>query len=664
MAVEDYDVLAPPLINQPAFGVDESLSEIEMEQVDPVPMSHHYARVAGVFPPYYDIKAIYEQTDDAGSGALQRLFGKKLIDANPNQKVFAIAQAYNGFGQYGYYVQTDQKLYFHQCESPKSLSFSLATLQSLGTDENGLSLDIFGHQSSSAAVPPDTSISCVFDFPTGDKPDAPDTAHPGVDFLLISVTPANAPNVDTRLRTRLLALNTGSGYDNQEIGFYKTQNACRGDSVPLVAGPDGAYLYPPTNAKNAFLAWGGPVFKNTWTNFNPTNNVWTQTTDAWQSVGAPGITNPYAGYLQYHYSTFQGGTNYQGKVWSPNSSGRAYIDTAFQGANYWQYTGTQVKDQFGGFLGYQANASSGPALSFPNGGFPAATNSNRYGLSGLTIMQDFQSYKDNSAQWQQPFNTSYAITWSWSNQSARTSEGGRTSSSNVNKYGYEKDNSTYYQLKKFASWVYGDATSMQNSSHVSGDVNKYAHRTDVNQWFQLTTVGVPVTVTWSYTSATARLNAAGLIPTDINKNSHQTDNDTYWRLDDMNAHATNTDYREYYLINLNRLFTDYQQITPASIQFMLRGYWDDRKTGSGVVNIVVTSFKSGLVQRSDSIVWGMDTGATQKDQKTLNPALTRIAVGADAKGDNLALITCTMADGTLNVTAPTANTDGGDICPF
>jgi len=206
MAVQDFDS-GISLINQPAFGVDEALSEVEVEGQDS-PIPHHLAKVSGVFPPFYDIKAIYEQSDVPGSGALQRLFGKKLIDSNPNQKVFAIAQAYNGFGQYGYYVQTDQKLYFHQCETPKDLHFSLATLQSLGTDDAGNSLDIFGHQPSSPAAPPDTSISCVFDFPIGDKPTIPDTAHLGVDFLTISITSANAPNTDTRLRARLTCLNS------------------------------------------------------------------------------------------------------------------------------------------------------------------------------------------------------------------------------------------------------------------------------------------------------------------------------------------------------------------------------------------------------------------------------------------------------------------------
>lgn len=54
-------------------------------------------------------------------GMVERMFGKKLIDFNPGQKVYAIHQTFNGICLYGYYVQTDQKLYFHVCDAPPDL---------------------------------------------------------------------------------------------------------------------------------------------------------------------------------------------------------------------------------------------------------------------------------------------------------------------------------------------------------------------------------------------------------------------------------------------------------------------------------------------------------------------------------------------------------------
>ena len=54
-------------------------------------------------------------------GMHQRIFGKKIIDYNPNQKVYGIHQTFNGVCLYGYYVQTDAKLYFHVCNAPPDL---------------------------------------------------------------------------------------------------------------------------------------------------------------------------------------------------------------------------------------------------------------------------------------------------------------------------------------------------------------------------------------------------------------------------------------------------------------------------------------------------------------------------------------------------------------
>lgn len=54
-------------------------------------------------------------------GMVQRMFGKKIIDFNPGQAVYAIHQCYNGICLYGYYVQTSAKLYYHVCSAPPDL---------------------------------------------------------------------------------------------------------------------------------------------------------------------------------------------------------------------------------------------------------------------------------------------------------------------------------------------------------------------------------------------------------------------------------------------------------------------------------------------------------------------------------------------------------------
>ena len=86
-------------IFQNVGGVDES-SFLTTEEVT-------LANVGGTFPSF--------------NGMLQRIFGKKIIDFNPGQKVYGIHQAFNGVCLYGYYVQTNNKLYYHVCDAPPDL---------------------------------------------------------------------------------------------------------------------------------------------------------------------------------------------------------------------------------------------------------------------------------------------------------------------------------------------------------------------------------------------------------------------------------------------------------------------------------------------------------------------------------------------------------------
>lgn len=78
-------------------GIDESVSLT----------SASFAAVSGVFPFFDEMH--------------QRMFGKKIIDFNPNQKIYGIQQVFNGICLYGYYVQTNNKLYYHVCAAPPDL---------------------------------------------------------------------------------------------------------------------------------------------------------------------------------------------------------------------------------------------------------------------------------------------------------------------------------------------------------------------------------------------------------------------------------------------------------------------------------------------------------------------------------------------------------------
>lgn len=78
-------------------GIDESVSLTEAT----------LAAASGVFPFFY--------------GSLQRMLGKKIIDYNPDQSVYGIQQVFNGICLYGYYVQTNAKLYYHVCDAPPDL---------------------------------------------------------------------------------------------------------------------------------------------------------------------------------------------------------------------------------------------------------------------------------------------------------------------------------------------------------------------------------------------------------------------------------------------------------------------------------------------------------------------------------------------------------------
>lgn len=88
-------------------GIDESV-----EMTDPSPSLQN---AHGTFPAFYY--------------AHQRMFGKKIIDYNPDQQVLGIHQSFNGVCLYGYYVETDHKLYFHVCSAPPDLRIRFATLQ-------------------------------------------------------------------------------------------------------------------------------------------------------------------------------------------------------------------------------------------------------------------------------------------------------------------------------------------------------------------------------------------------------------------------------------------------------------------------------------------------------------------------------------------------------
>jgi hypothetical protein len=88
-------------------GMDES---VEMTDSSPILQEAH-----GTFSFFY--------------GMHQRMFGKKIIDYNPDQIIWGIHQSFNGVCLYGYFVETSEKLYFHVCSAPPDLriKFRVAT---------------------------------------------------------------------------------------------------------------------------------------------------------------------------------------------------------------------------------------------------------------------------------------------------------------------------------------------------------------------------------------------------------------------------------------------------------------------------------------------------------------------------------------------------------
>lgn len=142
------DQLTKGKVLLPVGGMDESIQVVESDVT--------FASVDGAGPFYL--------------ATLQRLFGKKLIDRNREQPVMGLAQAFNSFGQYGYYVQSQHKLYYHLCEAPTDFHINFTTPTTLGIDssESNRTLDAFG-RSEDGSVLPAVDIPCVFGFP--DRPD-------------------------------------------------------------------------------------------------------------------------------------------------------------------------------------------------------------------------------------------------------------------------------------------------------------------------------------------------------------------------------------------------------------------------------------------------------------------------------------------------------------
>lgn len=136
------------------------------ERVDVVDTNEKFASTNGVMP-YF-------------SGMHQRMFGKKIIDDYPTKQVKGIHQCFNGICQYGYYVQTDEKLYYHLCQAPPDMRINFTLPSTLGAEESlqNRTLDIFSQPPSSLGIiSRDVSHSCVFDFP--DRPGRPIPPSPG-----------------------------------------------------------------------------------------------------------------------------------------------------------------------------------------------------------------------------------------------------------------------------------------------------------------------------------------------------------------------------------------------------------------------------------------------------------------------------------------------------
>jgi hypothetical protein len=89
-------------------GMDESVSETDQTDSQVGALVFKPLNVARGMFPYFQ-------------GMHQRMTGKKIIDYNPAQSVMGIVQTFNGVCQYGYYVQTTSKLYYHLCAAPPDM---------------------------------------------------------------------------------------------------------------------------------------------------------------------------------------------------------------------------------------------------------------------------------------------------------------------------------------------------------------------------------------------------------------------------------------------------------------------------------------------------------------------------------------------------------------
>lgn len=191
------DLLTAGKILLPVGGMDESIQVVDSDVT--------FASVKGAGPFYL--------------GTLQRLFAKKLIDGNPEQSVMGICQAFNPYGQYGYYVQSMEKLYFHLCEVPANLAIDFTAPTTLGVDENNNSLGIYG-QRTDGTIPPSPVISCLFGFP--DKPTPPPS--PGTWTITGSLVAARQDHTATKLFDgRVLVV---GGFNGDLVGTAKYLTSC------------------------------------------------------------------------------------------------------------------------------------------------------------------------------------------------------------------------------------------------------------------------------------------------------------------------------------------------------------------------------------------------------------------------------------------------------
>lgn len=214
-------------------GVDEQSEVLEQRPED-------WVQSRGLFPQF--------------AGMLARMPGKVAIRRELS-RIRSIHQSFSG-GSFGFYIESDRLVFFNDCANPR-YTVKPGPPASLGTDEEGFTLDIFGGPTKGLGVP--VAVPNLNFFPhciPSTEEDGPiDPPDPGDELICLAAGTGVAPayKIQTDFVNYVpaaiwVSMDYGDGFENSlfvgEEGGIVVGPGEVYDFLWFLSGPYGAFNHP------------------------------------------------------------------------------------------------------------------------------------------------------------------------------------------------------------------------------------------------------------------------------------------------------------------------------------------------------------------------------------------------------------------------------------